>query len=74
MLSQLEGLLSLGEGLVGVEGDEGLLLLELLAADVTGSELSQMDWMTIVGSGIVENKLNDLILGVKLMLMSVCQA
>ena len=63
LLSQLEGLLCLSEGLVGVEGHQRLLR-ELLTASITGSELSHLHWMTIVRSSVVKHDLKSLVLGV----------
>jgi hypothetical protein len=67
LLSQLEGFLCLGEGLVGVQRDI-LLLLHHGQSSIVGVTGSELTWMT------TNNCLEGLVLRVELLLVAACQA
>ena len=74
LLSQLEGLLRLGEWLVGVKRDI-LLLLHGSQSSIVGVAGSELTWMTtMVGRVAPDHSLQGLILREELLLVTACQA
>ena len=74
LLSQLEGLLRLGEGLVGVQRDI-LLLLHGSQSSIVGVAGSELTWMTtMIGGMAPDHCLQGLILRKELLLVTACQA
>jgi hypothetical protein len=74
LLSQLEGFLCLGEGLVGVQRDI-LLLLHGGQGSIVGVTGSELTWMTTIVCGVApDNCLEGLVLCVELLLVAACQA
>jgi len=75
LLSQLEGFLCLGEGLVGVQRDILLLLLHRGQSSIVGVTGSELTWMTTMVGGVATNNcLEGLVLRVELLLVAACQA
>ena len=74
LLSQLEGLLRLGEWLVGVKRDI-LLLLHGSQSSIVGVAGSELTWMTtMIGGMAPDHSLQGLILRKELLLVTACQA